>query len=174
MTAPPPATGIPAHNGAGVHSEDRLTETERLRSEVARLSGLANRRAWHDQLVRELARARRFQEPLSLALLDLDRFKSYNDTHGHRAGDGVLVEAARAWRRELRDIDLLCRWGGDEFVLLLPNCSRGDADAVVARVARATPRGQTCAVGVVCWNRRDTPEALVERADAAMYEAKHG
>jgi diguanylate cyclase (GGDEF)-like protein len=123
-------------------------------------------------VVRELARARRFHEPLSLVLLDLDDFKAYNDAHGHGAGDRALVEAPRAWLTELRDTDFLCRWGGDEFAILLPNCSRPDADGVLARVASVTPHGQTFAAGLVCWNRSDTPEALVARADAAMYESK--
>jgi len=76
---------------------------------------LANRRGWDEQLDRELARAQRSGDPVSVALLDLNDFKAFNDAHGHQAGDRLLVEAAAAWQVRLRDVDLLCRWGGDEF-----------------------------------------------------------
>src|SRR6185436_11043137 len=75
------------------------------------LTGLANRRGWDEQLDRELAQASRSGRPVSVALLDLDDFKRYNDAHGHQAGDRLLVAAAAAWEGQLRDGDVLCRWG---------------------------------------------------------------
>ena len=136
------------------------------------LTGLANRRAWDEQLTRELARAQRSGAAVSVALLDLDDFKRYNDAQGHQAGDRLLVEAAAAWERELRAIDLLCRWGGDEFALLLPDCSRDQAHEVIARLCPATPSRQSCAAGVAAWDGRETAHDLLGRADTALLKQK--
>lgn len=108
-----------------VREIEALSEQVRVLARLARsdpLTGLANRRGWDEQLARELARARRSGEALSVALLDLDDFKALNDAHGHQAGDRLLLEAAAAWYGQLRDVDILCRWGGDEFAVLLPAC----------------------------------------------------
>jgi diguanylate cyclase (GGDEF)-like protein len=152
-----------------------LTEEVRALARLARtdpLTGLANRRGWDEQLSRELARAQRSGGALSVALLDLDDFKSFNDVHGHQAGDRLLVEAAAAWRDQLRDIDILCRWGGDEFALLLPDCSGSEAEEVIARLGPATPSLQSCAAGVAGWNGRETLHDLLRRADTALLEEK--
>lgn len=152
-----------------------LTAEVRALAQLARtdpLTGLANRRGWDEQLSRELARARRSGAVLSVALVDLDDFKSFNDAHGHQAGDRLLVEAAAAWRSQLRDIDVLCRWGGDEFALLLPECSAREAEEVIARLAPATPSLQSCAAGVAAWDGRETLHDLLSRADAALLEQK--
>jgi diguanylate cyclase (GGDEF)-like protein len=108
-----------------------------------------------------------------MALLDLDHFKAYNDTHGHQAGDAHLRRTAAAWRRELRAIDVLARYGGEEFGILLPDCDVDQAQEVLARVRAATPNRQSASAGVVRWDGREAPESLVARADAAMYRAKH-
>jgi diguanylate cyclase len=136
------------------------------------LTGLANRRGWDAQLGRELARAQRSGAALSIALLDLDNFKRFNDANGHQAGDRLLVEAAAAWRGQLRDIDVLCRWGGDEFALLLPDCSASEAEEVIARLGLATPSLQSCAAGVAAWDGRETLHYLLSRADTALLEQK--
>jgi diguanylate cyclase len=136
------------------------------------LTGLANRRGWDEQLARELARAQRSGEALSVALLDFDDFKAYNDAHGHQAGDRLLLEAAAAWYGQLRDVDILCRWGGDEFAVLLPACPRAQADEVIARLRAATPRQQSCAAGVAGWDGSETSEGLLGRADKALFDAK--
>ena len=152
-----------------------LTEQVRVLARLARtdpLTGLANRRGWDEQLARELARARRSGETLSVALLDLDNFKAFNDAHGHQAGDRLLLEAAAAWNGQLRDVDILCRWGGDEFAALLPACPQAQADEVIARLRAATPRQQCCAAGVAGWDGSETSEGLLERADKALLEAK--
>jgi diguanylate cyclase (GGDEF)-like protein/PAS domain S-box-containing protein len=136
------------------------------------LTGLANRRTWDHELPREIARAERSGEPLSLAIIDLDRFKSYNDTHGHPAGDRLLRGAAAAWTQRLRATDVLARYGGEEFAVLLPACD-GDAAHRVAEALRlAVPAAETCSIGLVTWDGEETPEALVARADAALYRAK--
>jgi diguanylate cyclase (GGDEF)-like protein len=141
------------------------------------LTDLPNRRGLARDLDREMARAARRGSALAFALMDLDRFKAYNDEYGHPAGDRLLVRAARAWRAAIRAQDVLARWGGEEFVVLLPDCGTGAASplAIVERVRRATPDGQTASVGIAVWDGREPAHRLAERADAALYAAKqHG
>jgi diguanylate cyclase (GGDEF)-like protein len=143
--------------------------------EVARtddLTGLLNRRAWEEQLPRELARARRNGDPLCVAMLDLDYFKNYNDQRGHQAGDRLLKQSASAWVRELRASDTLARYGGEEFTVALPGCTLANATDIVERLRAAMPADQTVSAGVACWNGRESAEELVGRADAALYAAK--
>jgi diguanylate cyclase (GGDEF)-like protein/PAS domain S-box-containing protein len=136
------------------------------------LTGLPNRRAWEEELPRELARARRGQHPVSVAMLDLDRFKEFNDRHGHQAGDRLLKEAAGAWREVLRETDTLARYGGEEFSVILADCGSADASRLVERLRDTTPEGESCSAGIAEWDQDETPESLVGRADAALYEAK--
>jgi len=136
------------------------------------LTGLPNRRAWYEELPRELARARRSDSPICVAMLDLDRFKDYNDRLGHLAGDRLLKVAAGAWREALRETDRLARYGGEEFSVVLPDCEAVDALILVERLRSVTPGGETCSAGLAEWDGAETPESLVQRADAALYEAK--
>jgi diguanylate cyclase (GGDEF)-like protein len=136
------------------------------------LTGLPNRRGWDMQLARELSRARRMKRPLCLALIDIDHFKAFNDTHGHLAADHLLVEVAAAWRSSVRDIDLLCRWGGDEFGLLLPDCALPSAEEILERLHDAMPAGQTATAAAVRWDENESSEQLLDRADRQMYHAK--
>ena len=108
------------------------------------LTGLRNRRAWEEELPRELARAERDGAPLSVAMLDLDHFKRFNDERGHQAGDRLLKQAAAAWAGRLRVIDVIARYGGEEFALAVPGCDLEDALALVESLRSATPGGQTC------------------------------
>jgi diguanylate cyclase (GGDEF)-like protein/PAS domain S-box-containing protein len=155
-----------------------LEERQALLTSLARLAltdqltGLPNRRAWEDGLRRELARAERDDNPVCIAVIDLDNFKQFNDEHGHQAGDAVLTEAARAWQGQLRASDLLARYGGEEFAAVIPTWPLETAVAVIERVRRATPSGLTASAGVASWNRAETPAELFGRADAALYEAK--
>jgi diguanylate cyclase (GGDEF)-like protein/PAS domain S-box-containing protein len=146
-------------------------ELERL-ARTDTLTGLLNRRALQDLLPRELASAARTGRPLSLAMLDLDHFKAYNDAHGHLAGDALLREATGAWLHRLRATDLLARWGGEEFCLVLPGCEADDATRLLAQLRDATPRGQTFSAGVAALRAGLEPAALVGSADAALYAAK--
>jgi len=107
-----------------------------------------------------------------VALLDLDRFKAFNDEHGHLAGDSLLREAADAWGGLLRASDLLARYGGEEFGLAFPAAPLESARAVVDRVRAATPGGLTCSAGLVAWNPGESSRQLTDRADGALYEAK--
>jgi diguanylate cyclase (GGDEF)-like protein len=149
----------------------QAAELERLASTDA-LTGLANRRVWEDALPRELARSVRSGAPVSIAILDLDRFKQYNDANGHQGGDLLLKEIAASWPAELRDSDLLARYGGEEFALLLPDCGAADVERVVEKVRAATPAGVTSSAGAAVWDGVEEPEELVRRADEALYEAK--
>jgi len=137
------------------------------------LTGLGNLRAWRETLLSELARAERHGVPLCVALVDLDGFKAFNDAHGHPAGDALLKRASAAWRDQLRHGDFAFRYGGDEFVLLLPGTDLEGAAPMVERVRLATPAGSTASAGVACWDRTESPQSLIDRADRALYEAKH-
>jgi diguanylate cyclase (GGDEF)-like protein len=137
------------------------------------LTGLPNRRAWETLLNRQLDQTTRSSDPLAIAVLDLDFFKSYNDTHGHLAGDRLLLLAAAAWDGAMRDADVLVRWGGDEFALLLPNCGAIQALEVVERLRLAAP-DVLFSAGVAGWQRGMTANQLVKAADEALYAAKQG
>jgi diguanylate cyclase (GGDEF)-like protein len=138
------------------------------------LTGLPNRRAWDETIRRAVGYATRTRRSLCVALIDLDHFKTYNDRFGHQAGDGLLKAAAAKWRTALRGTDTLARYGGEEFAVALPSCTAGEAQVVLERLRALTPDGQTCSVGVAEWIVGESPQELVERADRALYEAKHG
>jgi diguanylate cyclase (GGDEF)-like protein len=138
------------------------------------LTGAPNRRAWDEQLEIELDRARRTGAPVSVALLDLDHFKAFNDRCGHPAGDRLLRAATAAWRGQLRSVDVLARYGGEEFGLILPGCRPDEAAAIVDRLRGLTPEGETSSAGVAGWNAVESAAALVARADHALYRAKRG
>lgn len=156
----------------------RLVERRRMLASAAAiartdpLTGLANRRAWEEELRREVARARRNSERLALVMLDLDHFKELNDTQGHQAGDTVLAEAAASWRTAVRTTDFLARYGGDEFAMLLPDCPDEYGETVLERIRTAIPPGCSCSAGIAYWDGNESAEDLLARADAALYEAK--
>jgi len=136
------------------------------------LTGLMNRRAWDDHLAREVARAGRTGRPLTVAVLDLDHFKAYNDEHGHLAGDQLLKAVAGRWTGALRTSDVLARWGGEEFAVLMLDTAADEARRVLARVAERTPMGQTFSAGFVTTTEAHDPDLLMAGADAAVYAAK--
>jgi diguanylate cyclase (GGDEF)-like protein len=144
---------------------DELTRTDEL-------TGLPNRRAWDELLTHELAAARRHGKPLSVAMLDLDFFKRYNDEHGHLAGDHMLRRAAHAWVQDLRASDVLARWGGEEFALLLPDCSAECARALIDRLRGSTPDGATFSAGICATDGTMAARTLIDAADQALYLAK--
>jgi diguanylate cyclase (GGDEF)-like protein len=136
------------------------------------LTGLLNRRAWDEELGRELARADRSGALLSVAILDLDRFKRYNDNHGHQAGDRFLKQIAGSWSQNLRTGDILARYGGEEFALALPGTNLEHAKQMLERLREALPEDQTCSAGVCLWDGQESAESLTARADTALYAAK--
>ncbi len=151
--------------------QDQATQLEALAHNDA-LTGVANRRTWDLALPRDLAAAARSGTRIAIAIIDLDHFKRYNDTHGHQGGDLMLRDAASTWRALLREGDLLARYGGEEFGVLLPNAEHADAVATLERLLAATPHGQTFSAGVAVWDGVESPERLVGRADQALYAAK--
>ena len=136
------------------------------------LTGLLNRRAWDEELGRELSRADRNAGSLCVAILDLDRFKQYNDAHGHQAGDRFLKQISGAWTQTLRAGDVLARYGGEEFALALPGTDLERAQRMLERLCDLLPDGQTCSGGVCCWDGEESADALTARADRALYAAK--
>jgi diguanylate cyclase (GGDEF)-like protein/PAS domain S-box-containing protein len=151
---------------------EALIEEVQLLARSDALTGLPNRRTLDDQLPREMARALRGGSPLCLAIIDIDHFKTYNDTYGHLAGDRVLCECAGAWDSELRGEDTILRFGGEEFLIVLPDCEPTDAAEIVERLRAATPSGQTCSAGLAQWRPGESVDDLVARADNALYRAK--
>ena len=151
-----------------------VARSRRLAAELAQLAAtdpltlLPNRRSLDESLAREIARARRLGTPLSVALLDLDGLKQVNDVFGHLAGDALLQDTARAWNAQIRIEDLLARYGGDEFALLLPACSLEDALVVMERMHAATP-GNTSSAGIAEWVPGETEVDLLGRADERLY-----
>ncbi len=144
------------------------------------LTGLANRRAAHEAIAREIERTRRFGHPLTLAYLDIDRFKEVNDRAGHAAGDRVLVGLASVARASTRAIDTVARIGGDEFVVLMPETGEETALPLIDRLrevfsqgVRIEGRPVTCSIGLASFARPPASvEEMLEAADALMYEAK--
>jgi diguanylate cyclase (GGDEF)-like protein len=145
------------------------------------LTGVFNHRRFHEALVRDVQRAERSQQPLSVLMIDVDFFKQFNDTHGHPAGDRLLRDLAKSVAPLLRQTDLLARYGGEEFAAILVDTGKEEAIQVGERLRRAVERelGRdtspvTISVGVASL-REDAngPEALLRRADEALYAAKH-
>lgn len=136
------------------------------------LTGVPNRRTWEHELSRGCAEARDQGTPLTVAMLDLDRFKAFNDTHGHLPGDKVLTATAAAWSSLLDGRGFLARYGGEEFAVLLPRMTTLEAEVILDELRRAVTHGQTCSIGAATWNGIESPATLVSRADQALYHAK--
>ena len=167
-TSPPQTMAIVRGIAERKESERQMA----LLSRTDSLTGVGNRHAWDDSLVNAIARARRDEEPLALAMVDLDRFKAFNDDWGHQRGDALLAEMGRSWKRSLREIDVLVRYGGDEFAILLPGCSMEAAREVLERIRLDVPERQTISIGLAVWDGREGSNGLVARADSALYAAK--
>jgi len=167
-------------------AEMRIAELEialaeaREAASIDPLTGALNRRGFEQAFERELARSRRNGAGLALALIDLDNFKRLNDRHGHLAGDQALVHLVRVVHAALRPSDIFSRFGGEEFVLLLPETALADAEAAIARIQRqlaAQPLSGreivlTFSAGVVVQQAGESLAAFIARADAATYAAK--
>jgi diguanylate cyclase (GGDEF)-like protein len=139
---------------------------------VDELTGVANRRALMADLARSCEQAQRAGQPLSVAVLDLDHFKQYNDLFGHVEGDRLLTLTAQAWQQRLRGADVLGRFGGEEFVVVMPGTEVGTAEHVLRELRAATPADLTFSGGLTRWLPGETPEAVIRRADDALYVAK--
>lgn len=153
-------------------------EREELRGRVGALAlsdsltGLPSRRSWEEELPRELARARRGESPVAVAILDLDHLTAFNALRGELEGDRLVKESASSWRSQLREVDLMARLEGAEFGLILPDCGLGEACDVLERLRSSTPRGQTASAGVARWDGEEPADLLMARSMDALAAAK--
>jgi diguanylate cyclase (GGDEF)-like protein len=164
--------------GPAIENARRFREA-RLLADLDALTGLHNRRYFHETLAREVSRAQRYDRQLALIVFDLDDFKAINDRIGHLSGDAVLAETAERVRDVVRSADIACRVGGDEFAVILPESSTGDADQLYHRLRGAVssrPVGQAgrlfLSAGIADLLPDDDPTNFFERADEALYRAK--
>jgi diguanylate cyclase (GGDEF)-like protein len=176
ITAPEPSMQativlLAAQAAIAIERVELLARLERI-AHTDELTGLPNRRAWREALPREMARARREQWPLCVAMLDIDGLKQLNDNHGHHAGDQLLKQNAAAWSSALRPVDLLARYGGDEFAAILTGCRSEDAQRLLDRLSHVTPEGRSFSVGIAEWDGTQDQHELLATADARLYEAK--
>ena len=153
-----------------------------LREQAVRdaLTGQLNRRGGAEQLEREIARAQREQRPLAVAMLDVDHFKQVNDQHGHDVGDGVLRALATTMAECLRAYDFVARWGGEEWLAVMPGASQSDALGIIERVRLAVEASRPAGLPAVTVSAgvdqlrsdENTADPMLARADAKMYRAK--
>jgi diguanylate cyclase (GGDEF)-like protein len=178
MQKPVAGLEVVARLNRRLEQADELSKLRRL-SEVDALTGLSNRRGITSALDRALGKSRTSQTDLSVVLLDVDNFKHVNDTHGHKEGDALLRQIASLLRRTIREHDLAGRIGGDEFVLVLPDCSHLAAMQLGGRIERAmtelAERYQArvgLSHGVYCASGGASAEQVLDAADKAMYAKK--
>jgi diguanylate cyclase (GGDEF)-like protein len=163
----------------------KKAETFQQMSLTDPLTGLPNRRYLQDRLFEEVERSKRYNTPLSFMIIDVDRFKTYNDVYGHTNADRVLVKTAQLLRGSIRAIDMSARFAGDEFCIVLPETELGDAARIAERLRKCiseteyrTEKGElmgqvTISTGISSFSAsRHSPLAIVETADRALYQAK--
>jgi len=163
--------------------QKRIQE-ERDKAQVDALTGIPNRLAYDEFIQEEFTRWQRYKQPLSLCIIDIDKFKNVNDTYGHKAGDKVLVTVAELCNSRIRDTDFFSRYGGEEFMLILPQTNLAQAKVVAENLRREVdecsfhyaqdPVTITVSCGLAEFKKGDTVESVFLRADAALYTAKQG
>jgi diguanylate cyclase (GGDEF)-like protein len=164
--------------GPAIENARRFREARKL-ADLDALTGLHNRRYFHEMLAREVARAQRYSRRLALVVLDLDDFKAINDRIGHLAGDAVLAETAERVKDVVRSADVACRVGGDEFAVILPESSAEEADQLYRRLRGSVSSRPVreagrlfLSAGIAELLADDDPTRFFERADEALYRAK--
>lgn len=167
-----------AYGALSLQNARLLLQVQKL-AETDALTGLANRRTFEAALTREMSRAARNGEQLTLAMFDIDNFKSLNDAYGHQAGDEVLKQVAAALVEVSRDFDTPARYGGEEFAVILPSCSTRESLAVAERLRKGLseidglPVPVTASAGVATFpTHAGDIESLIKAADEALYESK--
>ncbi len=158
--------------------EDKIQQVEHIATHDA-LTGVFNRHMFKSLLDIEINRSKRYNQPLSLVLADVDFFKQVNDQYGHVVGDQVLCHIANIFSKHLRDGDLLSRWGGEEFAIVLPNTTEEQAYEMIDRIRRIIAESSfeafislTCSFGVTGYLEEDSVNSLFARVDKALYQAK--
>ena len=170
-----------------------ITERKKTEEELKRLvitddlTGLFNQRYFYTQITKESERAKRHNRPLSMLLIDIDFFKDFNDTYGHWEGDFVLKKIGEILLKNVRDIDMPFRYGGEEFTVILPDTNHEDAIIVAERVRKAVAQNifypftldgqpdvvsKTVSIGITEFREQDDMKSFVKRADNALYQAK--
>ncbi len=169
-------------------AEEKIRQLEKELDQVSELvredhlTGTLNRRGMEEAFGREMSRADRLKAPLCVSLLDIDHFKRLNDTYGHDAGDDALVHLVRVTKEALRPTDVIARFGGEEFVIILPDTGMDEAVKVMTRVQRHLTKNFfmhdnqrlliTFSAGVALRGTGEDPESMISRADKALYQAK--
>lgn len=164
-----------------ITEEKKLEEKLRRLSTTDGLTGLINRRRMDELLVEEFSRSRRYGTYLGVLLFDVDHFKKFNDTHGHDQGDRVLQSVARVTREAFREVDYCCRYGGEEFCVIMPNTGIPGAELAAERLRKSVEDMEvdglkvTISIGVTVYPYvlREKPDELIKAADDALYQAKH-
>ena len=143
------------------------------------LTGIYNRNKFQEVFEYEAKRVKRYKYPLSIAILDIDHFKNFNDTHGHLIGDEVLVLTAKTIQEKIRETDTFARWGGEEFVLLFFECTKDDAKnkanflrEEIEKTYHETAGRITVSIGIAQYQENDSVDELFKKADDALYRAK--
>jgi diguanylate cyclase (GGDEF)-like protein len=166
-----------AHGALAIRNASLMQQVQRM-ADTDALTGLSNRRSFEARLDQELSRAARNGEPVTLMMLDVDRFKRFNDSHGHQAGDDVLRHVGATLIAASRDFDTPARYGGEEFAVILPTCSPAESLIVAERVRKLigeiqTVEAVTASAGVASYPAHATTATdLVKAADEALYESK--
>ncbi|MDP3143478.1 MAG: diguanylate cyclase [Candidatus Omnitrophota bacterium] len=156
-------------------SEANQKEYYRELSILDGLTGLYNHRYFHEVLTREISRAKRYPQEFSLLMMDIDGFKNYNDQRGHLQGDDLLKQIARVFSQSIRCVDMVFRYGGEEFVILLPQTPGDGAAAVASRIINLIGQktSVTISIGVATFPQdATTKDSLIDCADKALYQAK--
>lgn len=163
-----------------ITSLERESKNLELLAMTDPLTGVYNRMKFGNLMESEISKSRRYKTPLSLAVLDIDFFKKINDTYGHQAGDYVLVTVAELIRSSIERADIFARWGGEEFMLLMPGSDINEATAKVEKLREMLagydfiePPTVTGSFGVASFGENDNMDSLIKRADDALYAAKH-
>ncbi len=163
-----------------IEHQHLVEELEKL-SITDSLTSIYNRRKFNELLTKEIERNKRYQNSLSIIMCDIYHFKKINDTFGHDVGDKAIKKFSKQIHENIREIDMLARWGGEEFMILMPNVSVENAHAVAEKLRTIIENAEvetagsfTASFGVTDLMFDDTAETFIKRADQALYKAKHG